>query len=721
MSKALPSRFRLAWILILIAIVNSLCWTAARWSYENRLTAVQLTVDYDDTRTMADAYRVPHQTLLTQLKSRGITSLGLYFQTLSTLRDSGRIALVPRGLVEGMNSGARWKLPPAYTTLITVGPNQQALLAQIEYWLSLQQQATLPVQRVALGQGQYGLAIPSSRQMQNDAVVGFDPAQVAATHQAGMLVTARLSNSLNLTVPLLEQILSAVEASGAHVVICAEDEVLGYDSMIPQVAYALRQHHLLFGNIEFTKQRGWEDFALRTDGMLVRVHSVIGDEAAKVKPEVLVNRFNLAVKERDIRVAYIRLMRQAKGVYPAANTPGTNVAEKTALDQNLEFIGKLAAELQRPPTGMGWLHPRLRMAGAQAFGNYPMDELQAMLGSHRAAAAARYLGAVLAGLGVVGGALLLLNLFFEISPQRQFQWLLLGLAMNFLLAVSTGKGCQLLALGAGVFFPTIAMIWGGLADLWTRKDRGASQVPVGATFWLAVRIMLTTCALLLGGCLIIIALMDNWKYFGKADEFFGEKATLLVPLILAGVAFAGEFLPRQVAAVGAWDSQRLLSQRVRRLLAQPLTVRLALLSVVILVGGFIWIARTGNESGMEISTLELRFRSTLELLLITRPRTKEMFLGIPALFVAVWLARRGEFSWATAAIVIATIGTTDILNTFCHFHTPLFYSLLRTIHGLWIGALVGLVLIWGLEHKARRRVFSSYAVSPVEAIPGEQP
>jgi hypothetical protein len=114
----------------------------------------------------------------------------------------------------------------------------------------------------------------------------------------------------------------------------------------------------------------------------------------------------------------------------------------------------------------------------------------------------------------------------------------------------------------------------------------------------------------------------------------------------------------------------------------------------LLVAGFIFIARTGNDSGMEVSSFEWNMRAMLERLFLTRPRTKEIFLGMPAMIFVVWFARQGRWWPAYLAAIAATIGQADVINTFCHIHTPIFYSLLRTIHGVWIGAVVGGLALW---------------------------
>src|SRR5690606_37497055 len=154
--------------------------------------------------------------------------------------------------------------------------------------------------------GQIGILIPYSKQLINDANMGFDPLQLKEVHDAGLTVTARLSNSLNLTLPRVKSILDDTQKAGAKVVIFAEDEVMGYSTLIKPVAIEMQKRGLLFGNIEFSKQLGWQGFSKLTNGELVRVHSVGPAESSKASTGTLVERYSLSIKERGMRVAYIR-------------------------------------------------------------------------------------------------------------------------------------------------------------------------------------------------------------------------------------------------------------------------------------------------------------------------------------------------------------------------------------------------------------------------------
>jgi hypothetical protein len=705
-------RFRTGWTLIVIAVIASIASLLLRWSYENSQTGAQLTVDYDDTRTLADAYQIPHAKFLADLKARGVTSVALYDLSLAGFRDNGRVALTPREEAQRLYSNVRWSnYVPAYRYFITATRENQPLLPMILERLTQQGQKALPPRRVAIGDGTFGILIPASRQMISDSNVGFDPAQVTFVKKAGLGVTARLSNSINLNPERVKQMLNDAAAIGARVVIFSEDEVVGYDSLIKTVAKELQLRGLIFGNIEFTKQRGWQDFAKLTEGKLVRVHSVGGEEAAKAKVELLVDRFSRAIKERDIRVAYIRLPRQLKGKYDEEN-PKDPEKNKSPLQQNLDFVEEVHKDLtaQRVPA---FLRPAMQMSSAQAFGNYPTSYLNERFGlSIKSAQLIRYALALFASLGVVGGTLLLLNLFFDLNPTANRTLTIIGLVLAAGLAYSAGMGSKLLALQAGIVFSTVGMLWGGLPELWdaSRKravagTRPGAEATVGAAIRQGSVTLLKSSAITMIGPLLIIALLNNWKFFSGTDKYLLPKATQLIPLLLIALAFAGEVFPHRVIKTGADTARGRARARFDNIINQPFTIRVAGTIVLLFVVGSIWIARTGNDSGMEISGFELKMRATLEQIFITRPRTKEIFVGMPAMLFAAYFILRRNWLLALGAAIVATIGQADLLNTFCHIHTPLFYSVLRSIHGLWLGILVGAVAL--IVYAALVRQFGS--------------
>jgi hypothetical protein len=758
LSTFFAPRFRLGWILIFIAALNGLFWTAFRWSYEDSLTSAQITVDFDDTRTMADAFGINHETFLRELKKRGVSSLGIYELSIANLRDNGSMTLVTREEASRLYPNINWStLPGQYRYVLTTTPDNQVLTWQVLNRLRDQAPPDAKPEVVVLkaapaGQprnaSQFGILLPASKQLLNDAQIGFDPTQIALAKKLGLTVTARISNALNMNLDRVRQLLDDAKKSGAKVVVFSEDEVLGYNSMIRDVAREMKERGLLFGNIEFSKQRGWEGFTQHTDGQLVRVHSVGPDEAAKFQPEVLTERFVRAVKERNIRVAYIRLIRHFKGEYgrDTAEDPDSRkiILKKSALEQNYEFIEGIARELHHAPLPMTWLRPPIKTAVAQPFGNYPIDQL----GGGPTARLLRYLGLFLASLGMVGAGLILLNLFFEWSPQMEKRRLILGVGLAALLLLldmalevvqahqmggalarvlgfwPTAFGQKIIATGVGCVFPVIGILWGGLPRAWDAfreefPSRARQTVSLTAQWLQSAKVLLLSSALMMIGPLLIITLLNQWRFFSGTDKYFFPKITQLIPLLLVGLAFAGEVFPHRVLEEGAAAARLRARMWFKNLLDQPFTARVALIGGVLLVAGYVWIARTGNDSGMEISGLELKMRAILEQIFITRPRTKEVFIGHPAMIFAVYFALRRQWLPAFGAMFLATIGQADMLNTFCHLHTPIFYSLLRSIHAVWLGIVIGGAALWLYHTLTAPRGFTAYKPATPAPTPDE--
>ena len=104
------------------------------------------------------------------------------------------------------------------------------------------------------------------------------------------------------------------------------------------------------------------------------------------------------------------------------------------------------------------------------------------------------------------------------------------------------------------------------------------------------------------------------------------------------------------------------------------------------------IFRSDNVS--DISGIESAMRVSLEHLLIARPRTREVLVGYPSLLLWGYLVRNGYFERYREIFRIGTVlGFSSVVNSFCHFHTPMTLILLREFNGLWTGVLTGLAVV----------------------------
>ena len=118
---------------------------------------------------------------------------------------------------------------------------------------------------------------------------------------------------------------------------------------------------------------------------------------------------------------------------------------------------------------------------------------------------------------------------------------------------------------------------------------------------------------------------------------------------------------------------------------------------VVALAGYYYLARTGHESSVGVSTMELLFRNTLEEALLARPRTKEFLIAFPGVMLAVYCAVRRLPFWTALFGLAGTIGMTSVCNTFMHIRTPLYLGVVRTGYAVLFGIVVGAVMIAGFE------------------------
>lgn len=203
------------------------------------------------------------------------------------------------------------------------------------------------------------------------------------------------------------------------------------------------------------------------------------------------------------------------------------------------------------------------------------------------------------------------------------------------------------------------------------------------------------------GIAVVVSLLNGNGFVSGVEHFRGVKLVYIVPIagaaIFALLIISGLFEKGLKAAL--LNSVRLFNFEVRYW-------HMAVLVVVAAVGLF-YISRTGNAGSA--SALELSFRTWLENTLYVRPRTKEFLIGFPLFVLALYVMGVNR-KWGSLLLVPGVIGFLSIMNTFTHFHIPLYVSVLRTVYGLAFGFVIGLVLI-GLFIALRKLAVRGWAVA----------
>ncbi|RYD07045.1 hypothetical protein N752_00250 [Desulforamulus aquiferis] len=371
--------------------------------------------------------------------------------------------------------------------------------------------------------------------------------------------------------------------------------------------------------------------AILLDKDVVRLHTIAQNEMKRLTSAEALDRYTLAAAERNHRILLVRPLLIGGDLFK----------------ENMEFMDRLVLRLQ---------NEGLEVGSADKLPPVPVSR-----------------GLIfLIGMGVLAGGLLLLE---RLAPTRYSPALgAVGAGLwAAALFLSPEFARKLMALGAVIVFPTLALLMGV-------KQEGRTP---GAAILAFVRISLFS----LLGALFTVGLLADAGFMLKLDQFLGVKLAHVIPLVIVMLYFP------LLSARG-----KILVEKIKELLESPVKLGVALAAGFMAVAIAIYVMRTGNE-GMAVSGLELQFRSLLDQILGVRPRTKEFLLGHPALLLLLLYGYRDNRF--LPLLLLGAIGQASLVNTFAHIHTPLVISLLRAFHGLWIGILLGLAVYLAIRLVSR--------------------
>jgi hypothetical protein len=184
----------------------------------------------------------------------------------------------------------------------------------------------------------------------------------------------------------------------------------------------------------------------------------------------------------------------------------------------------------------------------------------------------------------------------------------------------------------------------------------------------------------MAGALLIVGFLADTLFMVGSQQFTGIKLAFILPVII--VAF--------YCAVLEKEQIKSLKDNLSDWLNSPITVLSVLVGVVLLGSAALYILRSGNF-GIGILDLEKLARAYLENIMLVRPRTKEFLIGYPMLLLGALYFSSGGRKWLWAFLIIGLVGPISTLNTFCHVHSPLLISLLRSFYGIILGIAFGLI------------------------------
>ena len=497
--------------------------------------------------------------------------------------------------------------------------------------------------------------------------LGFLPGKVKTINDAGMEIVPRTMsyngwNDNNFAKAVVEDY-QKYGVSPDYIIVGGQ-AVFGYDDGVDFAKDYIVKNNVTMGLIENTNQRqnimqyGVEDVAIASGYNAVRVFTVwpyiqnryqyYGYEGSKE----IENTLFRAVVERNIRVIYYKPIFE----FDDLHTYVTDIEEYQTLFGNLE--SRLAAH-------------GFQMGTATQMNNYQVNIWLK----------------IIVGIGSVLGALLLLRFLFPIPRKWSLALGVVGAIGVIGMAMAMPELFELTAaFFSAVIFASIGISVFTSQAQWAKDNLAQNEKLTKIIAISSFALVASVLVAVLGG-LMTAAPISSVNYMMEIDIFRGVKIAQLLPMIYYVLIYLALFgygeSKKKVGSLEFMDFKELLNLSVK--------AWMVLAGIVIVGLGAYYILRTGHNSTLEVSSIEMIVRNELEDLLVARPRTKEFLIAFPSIMMMVYCALRRWKLWTILFGLAGVIGITSVCNTFQHIRTPLYLGLYRTGYGVIFGVLIGIV------------------------------
>lgn len=497
--------------------------------------------------------------------------------------------------------------------------------------------------------------------------LGFDAEKISAVKATGLEVSPRPRNNAKAPWRLIDAFEADLKKYDLHPshVIFSGGSVLGYEltNVMPldQLIQMLDRNQISVALIEAGNQRGNTEqdgilyLAENSNYDVIRVFPVIKYIQKRFAfynytgAEEIENTIYRAVTERNIRSVYFRPFMKNEQVY---------VTDPVEYDKMFAGLSKRLADHD------------LVLGKASGFKfNGPSIFVK-----------------MLSALGTVTLAVWVFGRLFDLKDKIIYTLVGLGfLGSSAALFIAPNLGTSLLGLAAAIVYPSAAIY---LFVVTLRK-----YYVVKTELTLTQQILEGAKMLLIGtgistlGGLSVGAMLSHSSYLIEIDYFRGVKLSLAAPFVIYTIIYLIIFgFKRSKEEIETshkyyFDFAKLFD----------LSIKIGYLVILAIAGviGYVYIARSGHETNLQPSTMEMIFRNILEYELLARPRTKEFLLAFPMVVASIVVVRSQIKELIYPAGLIAVIGFSSIANTFSHLRTPIYLSVVRTAYSVGFGLVVG--------------------------------
>ncbi|OGD32507.1 hypothetical protein A2V94_00910 [Candidatus Atribacteria bacterium RBG_16_35_8] len=639
---------------IIVALIVAGIITFNRSRLESNFKQVELVMSLNELRELS--YQEGHDEieLLAKIKYSGINSIAIHEDTLENLVFSGKILYFSSKELNNLNfflksiaPFEKYQSSPGEVYIIFKDKNDYLRIKE-----NLQRHLGEDLVRDLGFLSYIGLKVKGSEEKLADLGLGFSEEDIELVRNLGFQVILRLKNFPQINKEDVEFKFKESDKAGKISGMIFEGEsVLGYPSEenLIHTAELLKIKEYSFGIIEFAGQKGIETVAHQVSELAVRVHSITKEEMDIISKQKATERWIRAAKERKVRIFYIKPFMKSNS---------------DLIEENLAYITTIKEELKNS----GFKTGRASILST----SYQEPKIFILL----------------LILGVISGGLILLKNLFNLKKYQEYSLLLLAILFSLLLLFLNREMflIKLMALLTALIFPTLAIIYNERYFLENNnskfkdaqdfsKNNPSFNEMIKKVLSGFFRIILIT----LSGALLITALLSNNKFMLGIEQFSGIKISYLLPLLL-------------VLAI-MWLKVNKGKLMILENIKKPILIEHVIIMVFFALFLVIYISRSGNFSFLPVLSIEEKIRIFLEKTLIARPRNKEFLIGYPALLLAISMNYLKIKEFKIPIIIIGTIGPVTLINTFCHIHTPFLFSMLRTFNGLWLGLVLGLIVV----------------------------
>lgn len=636
--------FRIILVLLMLPGLLVAVWRCSlRMMGESKNKYVDIAVDLTEFRKFAREEGVVVGDLLSMLKKNGASSIVVAEDTLEHLAEDGKITLMSgsdiRKLSLDKDFRTKYPIPQNTAGTLWIHSDDVKLIDRINYCLGLK----IGAEKLIRIHQNLLLVNKSSEGITNRVGVGYpeEIPDIAAESDLGLIY--RIGNYPGLTATATEKLLNYIPSpASVSAIIFEGDEAVGVRGDLQSIINLFKQKAYRLGDVEFAGQTGMDSYlkTMLQNRLVVRVHSITRKELdLKYDIKTAIFRWVRAAQERSIRILYFRCFNQHE-----------KHLIDNLIDYNVKYLNQTAKALEKSG---------LKIAKSQSE---RIAEERNIVGSPEKSE-----------LLVIGVALLFgLALLLKTSIWQEMKnGILIALTIASICAFSIADHKKWI-MGTGVVgavtFATFGVIW---ALNWLqRQNRDTGFVKL---LWGMLWRMVSSS--MLGG-ILIAGIHTDVIYLLKYDQFRGVKIAFILPVLFSCL----------------W-AVKLYGGKILRWLYKPMNLFAFILVCGLALSFFFYILRSGNSTLFKPSASEESIRNYLEEMFIARPRNKEFLVGYPALFLFLFFWLRRSFAVLPLFAIFIQMGQVSVLNSMCHFHTPLKLTLLRIFNGLWLGVLFGIASV----------------------------